>query len=423
MRVAFVVSHFPVLSEPFILNQIVGLLDRGHEVDIYAEFQGDRSKVHPSVETYGLLDRTYYLNPVPDNLLKRATTGLQLLLQQGRFDPALFLRSLNVFKHGTLAASLWLLHTAPSLVQKAPYDIVHAQFGTQGFRGRLLRELNAPWTKLVVTFRGHDISSYVDQQGPQVYKSLFATADFFLANCEFFRQRVIQLGCDPQKIVVHGSGIDCTPFAFMPRSRQPDQPVRIATTGRLVEKKGIEYSLRAIALLAQSHPALEYHIIGAGSLKSEFEQLIQVLGIAHLVTLHGQQPQRELIHILNRCHLFVAPSVTAADGNQDAPVNVLKEAMAMGLPVVSTQHGGIPELVEEGISGFLVPERNAAALAEKLRFLIEHPDLWAAMGQAGRTYVETHYDMNTLNDELIHLYQRLLQTEIMPPALTASIPA
>lgn len=420
LRIAFVVGHFPSLSETFILNQIIGLLERGHEVDIYSEFRGDTSKVHPSVEKYQLLDRTFYLHPVSDNLLERTATGLNLLLQHGQQDPNLFLRSLNLFQHRTLAASLWLLHTAPSLAQKPPYDIIHAQFGTQGFRGRLLRDLCAPWSKLVVTFRGHDISSYVDCYGEKVYQSLFKAGDFFLANCEFFRQRVIQLGCDPQKIIVHGSGIDCSQFAFMPRSLKPQEPVRIATTGRLVEKKGIEYSIRAIGKLAQTRPNLEYHIVGEGPLRSNFEQLIQELGIAHLVTLHGQQPQRELIKILDQCHIFVAPSVTAADGNQDAPVNVLKEAMAMGLPVVSTQHGGIPELVQDGISGFLVPERDADALAERLTFLIDQPDRWEAMGEAGRAYVETHYNMNTLNDELVSLYQHLLNAEPIPQAALAA---
>lgn len=420
LRVAFVVSHFPMLSEPFILNQITGLLDRGHEVDIYSEFHGDATKVHPSVEKYQLLNRTFYLHPVPDSLLSRVASGIRLLLQQGHRDPALFLRSLNGFKYRSLAAAGWLLHTAPSLAQKAPYDIVHAQFGTQGFRGRLLRDLGAPWTKLLVTFRGHDISSYVERYGATVYRPLFQTGDFFLANCEFFRQRVIQLGCDPQKIIVHGSGIDCNQFAFVPRTLTPQEPIRIATTGRLVEKKGIEYSIRAIGKLAPTYPHLEYHIIGEGPLRPHFEQLIQDLGIAHLVTLHGQQPQRELIQILNRCHIFVAPSVTAADGNQDAPVNVLKEAMAMGLPVVSTRHGGIPELVQDGISGFLVPERDADALAERLEFLINHTDRWPAIGQAGRAYVETHYNMNTLNDELVTLYQRLLNAEPIPQAALAA---
>jgi colanic acid/amylovoran biosynthesis glycosyltransferase len=288
----------------------------------------------------------------------------------------------------------------------------------------LLQQLCAPWTKLIVTFRGHDISSYVDEYGTQVYDRLFKTGDFFLANCEFFRHRVIQLGCDERQIIVHGSGIDCSQFAFMPRSIGADGKIYIATTGRLVEKKGIEYCIRAIGKLAQIYPNLEYHIVGDGSLKQPFEQLVQELGIAHLVTLHGQKQQRELIEILNQCHIFVAPSVTAADGNQDAPVNVLKEAMAMGLPVVSTLHGGIPELVEDNVSGFLVPERNADALAEKLGLLIDQPDRWIPMGKAGRAYVEAHYDMNKLNNDLVELYQRLLRSEPMQrqPAIAHSVP-
>ncbi len=102
--------------------------------------------------------------------------------------------------------------------------------------------------------------------------------------------------------------------------------------------------------------------------------------------------------------------MTAQDGNQDAPVNTLKEAMAMGLPVIGTLHGGIPELVKDGVSGFLVPERDADAIANKLSYLIEHPEIWPLMGKAGRTYVESRYDINRLNDELVQIYRQVLMT-------------
>ncbi|MEN9223394.1 MAG: glycosyltransferase, partial [Thermostichus sp. BF3_bins_97] len=111
----------------------------------------------------------------------------------------------------------------------------------------------------------------------------------------------------------------------------------------------------------------------------------------------------------------LAPSVTASDGNQDAPVNVLKEAMAMGLPVISTWHGGIPELVQEGVSGFLVPERDPQALAERLSYLIQHPQRWSEMGRAGRSFVERVFDLETLNDELVRQYQRILREETPEP--------
>ncbi|MEL6164852.1 MAG: glycosyltransferase, partial [Cyanobacteria bacterium J06628_3] len=192
-------------------------------------------------------------------------------------------------------------------------------------------------------------------------------------------------------------------------ARYPDASglISIATTGRLVEKKGIEYAIRAIAEVAQVHPNVEFNIIGDGELKQRFLQVIQELNIGDKVHLKGWRNQKEIISILDETHIFVAPSVTASDGNQDAPVNTLKEAMAMGLPVIGTFHGGIPELVEDGVSGFLVPERDEKAIAQKLIYLIEHPEIWKEMGLSGRKKVETHYDTDKLNSELVEIYQQV----------------
>lgn len=375
MKVAFIVVRFPLLSETFILNQITGLIDRGHEVDIYAYQPGDTSKMHPDVEKYHLLNRTHYV-----------------------FDPKL---SANYF--------LQALKGLVNILGKGSYDIIHCQFGTLGLNALLLRKLGLLKGKLITSFRGYDISRYVQQHGSDVYKELFVKGDFFLTNCDYFKHRLLKLGCDEKKVVVLRSGLDSSKFVFTPRSPHPDGRVRIATTGRLVEKKGIEYCIRAVAKL---HPAqrqnIEYNIIGDGPLKDKFQQLIQELNVSDTVKLLGWKQQQELIEILNNSHIFIAPSVTAADGDQDAPVNTLKEAMAMGLPVISTLHGGIPELVKDGISGFLVPERDADGIAEKLSYLISHPQDWSQMGFAGRACVEEHYDLHKLNDELVEIYQQLL---------------
>lgn len=408
MRVAVIVWQFPVLSETFILNIITGLLERGNEVDIYAHLPGDTSKVHPAVEQYQLLKRTYYVPSIPQNLVLRGWKAIKLLWYNYQKNPLVVLRSLNVFKYGLRSLSLWLVYAMTPLLDKEPYDIIHCQFGTDGLTGMFLRDVGAIKGKLITTFRGYDISTYVKKEGDRVYDHLFRSGDFFLTNCEFFRRRIIQMGCNQKNVLVHYSGIDCTQFAFTLRQPSIDGKIRIATTGRLVEKKGIEYGIRALAKLAKVYPNLEYNIIGDGKLKAEFEKLIQELNIGHLVKLVGQKTQREIIDILDKSHIFVAPSVTASDGNQDAPINVLKEAMAMGLPVVSTYHGGIPELVEDGISGFLVPERDVDALAEKLGYLIEHPEIWPQMGKAGRAYVEKHYDIDKLNDRLIEIYSKVL---------------
>jgi colanic acid/amylovoran biosynthesis glycosyltransferase len=415
MRTAIFVEKFPVISETFVVNQIVGLIKRGHEVDIYCSKNingNDNQKIHPDVEKYHLLEMTHNQIPMPENYIVRFLQGIRLIANNIYKSPLVILRSLNFFKYGRLAASLRLLYSAIYWLNAPEYDILHCQFGTLATDKIILRDLGAIKGKLITCFRGFDISWVLQEYGYDVYDQLFAKGDFFLTNCEFFRNKAIQLGCDPRKIVVHGSGIDCSRFPFKNRYLLPGQKITIATTGRLVEKKGIEYGIQAIAQLADIYPNIEYQIIGDGELKAELQQLMGSLNITDKVKLLGWKTQPEIIHILENADIFIAPSVTAKDGNQDAPVNTLKEAMLMGLPVIATTHGGIPELVQDGISGFLVPERDAEAIAEKISYLIEHPEIWSSMGHAGRAYVEAHYDLNKLNDELVEIYHQVMKNDV-----------
>lgn len=239
MKIAFVVGQFPVLSETFILNQIVGLIECGHEVDIYAlgTAKVDSSKVHPNVEKYRLLDRTYHTLEIPVNRFLRLLKGLMLLSANGYKDPSVWLGSLNVFKHGKQAASLKLLYTVIPLLGRGPYDIVHCQFGTLGLRAMKMRKLGVLNGKLITSFRGYDISKYLKQCGDNVYNQLFNTGDFFLTNCEYFKRRLVKLGCEQRKLVVHRSGLDGSKFVFTSRRLHPNGRIQIATTGRLVEKK------------------------------------------------------------------------------------------------------------------------------------------------------------------------------------------
>ncbi|HEY6104105.1 MAG TPA: glycosyltransferase, partial [bacterium] len=118
--------------------------------------------------------------------------------------------------------------------------------------------------------------------------------------------------------------------------------------------------------------------------------------------------QGEIRRLLEGAHILLAPSVTAQDGDQEGIPNVVKEAMATGMPVVSTRHSGIPELVQDAVSGFLVAERDVDALAERLVFLIDHPETWPEMGRAGRRKVEADFDVEHMHDRLIALYAQVL---------------
>jgi hypothetical protein len=185
LSIAVLVWQFPVLSETFILNQITGLIDRGHNVDIYGlgACPPRPSKVHPDVENYGLLDRVVYIPWVPSNYLVRVLRAVKLLALGLRKDPMVMLRFLNIPRYGKHAASLRLLYGALLFLGRKPYDIIHCQFGPLGLEAAFLRDIGALKGKLVTSFRGYDISRYVKQHGGQIYGDLFARGDLFLPNC------------------------------------------------------------------------------------------------------------------------------------------------------------------------------------------------------------------------------------------------
>ncbi len=407
MKIAFVVPNFPVVSQTFILNQISGLIDLGHEVDILSFGEGDGCTLHPIVQKYNLLSKTTYLWNPKHTWLHRFLKGDAVCWRQFFKSPAKAAASLNVFRFGRKAISMSLLYELDYLSGRGPYDIVHCQFGTLGLKFLPIHEIGAVGGKLVVQFRGYDISQFIREEGENVYKELFKKADFFITNCEFFKKRLISLGCPEDRAEVVYSGIDLHRFTFRSRTFPKDGAVKIGMIGRLVEKKGAEYVIQAVAKLIKNGRKLELVIIGDGPLRKSLSDLCHNMGVEDHVYFVGSKNQAQIIEILSDAHLFAAPSVTAQNGDEDAPVNVLKEAMAMGLPVVSTWHGGIPELVEDGVSGFLVPERDALALEQKFEWLLDHADKWDAMGRAGRACVETRFDMKNLNKQLESIYRKI----------------
>jgi len=413
MRVAFIVNRFPTLSETFIINQITGLIDRGHTVDIFADQPRNDPSVHRDVTEYGLIQRTTYYNRylvTPKPPVKRLASAVALVADQvRRRNPAPVAHALNVARFGKEAVSLRMLHQVKPFLAGGPYDLVHAHFGTSGVLGALLLAIGALRCPLVTTFYGHDITSYVRSEGPQVYAELFHRGTRFLHISAYLREKLVAIGCPPEQLELHRIGVDLERFAFAPRTLAPGEPVRLLTTARLVEKKGLEYSIRAVAQVAARYPGLRYKIVGDGRQREQLQQLIGALGASEWIELCGWKSQDEVRQLYAEAHLFVLASVTAANGDEEGQGLVLQEAQAMGLPVVCTRHNGFPEGMLEGESGLLVPERDVDALAGAIAGLIERPERWPALGRAGRGHVEAHFDNARLNDNLIDIYQRVIE--------------
>ena len=427
LRIAMFVGRFPVVSETFIVRQITGLIDLGHEVDIYADTRAEAgAPIHPEIAKYRLLERTMFMElppetapfemPVwpitgrtwPPGSARSIHNSLRVARAVPKFfrclwvAPRLAFQVLDRREYGSQAASLSALLRLATLCRRpGQYDVLHAHFGPVGNSFRFARELwDAP---LIVSFHGYDFSTVPRKEGARVYQKLFATADAVTVNSDYTRQQVETLGCPAARLHKLPVGLDPDAFPFRERALKPGEPVRILTVARLTEIKGHAFVVRAVAKLRELRAEVHYEIAGDGPLRKELEQLVAELGLRDAVTFHGACDSGEVQRLMAQAHLFVLASVSV-EGDQEGQGLVLQEAQAAGLPVVATTHGALPEGLVPDESGFLVPERNVDALAERLDYLVRHPELWPAMGRAGRKHVETHYDIRRLNSNLVQLY-------------------
>lgn len=421
LRIAYIVGAFPNLSETFVVNQIVGMAVRGHEVDVYTTGAGGGGDVPQDIEQLGLLQHTHCL--AAGSGMRGILETVRLLIGFGWRARRLLWRLLVLFSRDGLEGGLRLCYACLTLTRlhARHYDVIHAQFGPYGVLAAQLVQLGALDGAIVTSFRGYDLMKHL-RVHPDAYRDLFHRGALFLPVSQTLATRLLEVGCSRNKIHVHRSGVSCERLRYR-ESRPSDGEIRVVTVARLVEKKGLSYAIEAVARVLASGKRVSYTVIGDGPLRTELEALVHQLGIEAHVRLAGAKGHTEVLDAVYAADVLIAPSITARDGDEEGVPNSIKEAMAMGLPVIGTRHGGIPELIEDGVAGFLIPERDVAALAERLTYLIEHPDAWPAMSRAARRRIEAEYDIAHLNDELVELYRQAgaprTQSELFRVSATA----
>jgi colanic acid/amylovoran biosynthesis glycosyltransferase len=405
MRIAFIVRQFPAMSESFVLKQIVGLLDCGHDVQIFAELDPRQDSVHDDVLKYDLKSRTRYISTIPRNkLLCRLKTLFLTALAFFR-GPVKLTRALSLnIKRGRKFSYTELYFVFLFLGRR--FDIFQCHFGPAGRVGALLKQTGFKG-KVVTAFHGYDVTSYVNQRGRNIYDTLFDVGDLFTYNSEATKQNLLTLGAPPERLVKLPMGIDVENITFSPRQLDPGQCVNILSVGRLVEMKGREYAVRAIARLVKKFENLSYTIVGDGKLRQPLDKLIDDLGVRKWIHLVGWVDDERLNELYKSSHIFLHPSITASDGNMEGQGVVLLEAQGYGMPVVATKHNAFVETVLDGQTGILAPERDVDMLAEALENLIENSDRWPQMGKAGREHVQHNYDIKTLNRQLVKIFEQL----------------
>ena len=260
-------------------------------------------------------------------------------------------------------------------------------FGEFGDMGPLLVEacerLGLP---LYVMFRGHDATKQMQWASlRRRHRRVFRTAAGVVAESRYLADRVVAAGCPERLVHVVTSGID--PAQFQPGAPEPG---RILHVGRLVEMKAPDIAIRAFARIAPDFPAARLDVVGDGPLRGRCEDAIAAAGLQGRVTLHGAQPHAAIAALARRASIFVLHSVTDPFGQTEGFPVAISEAMASGLPVISTRHSGIPEHVRDGVTGILTAERDEAACADAMARLLCDPAAAAAMGRAGRAYALEH---------------------------------
>jgi len=357
LTVLYPTSMFPTLSETFILEQITGLIDLGHDVKIVAFYRPAEQKFHSQIGEYGLLAKTLYIPKLDKH------PGFE-------FTPEVldFLKDV---------------------------DVIHSHFAAlpTDFAMHASRLLGIPF---IFTAHAYDIFVLAK---PEILSEYASSAARIITISEFNREYILDMIGDKyrDKIEIIRCGIDMDRFS--PGKKAEDNTINILTTGRFVEKKGIPYAVRAFAKLPD-HCKAVLRIIGDGPLNAQIENIISELNIGDRVRLLGSLPQSEVINEMQRADIFILPSVTACNNDREGlPVAIL-EAQAMKLPVVSTFHTGIPEGVLDGRTGYLAPEKAVDILAEKLMVLAKDKKLRLRMGEEGRRHVAQNFN---IRNEIIKL--------------------
>jgi glycosyltransferase involved in cell wall biosynthesis len=387
-RVAYLMSRYPAVTETFILHEMLELSRLGLELDIFPLLGAAQDVRHPGSEE--LSDRVQYPRAFSAEIVRA-----QLYWLSRR--PRRYLRAWARALHGNarspafLARALVVVPRAAAIARRMEQRGVrhaHAHWATHpALAAFVVREL----TGIGYSFTAHAHDLYMDRT---MLGEKTAGARFVVTISHFNRALIHELlgSAAASKTVVIPCGVD--PRLFHPRpARAPDGLFRIACVAGLRDYKGHRWLVEACATLQRRGVPFHCVLAGDGPERRAIEAQIAVSGLRGRVQLLGNQPQDRICALIEESDVMVLPSVVTAKGMMDGIPVALMEAMASGLPVVSTRVSGIPELVQDGRTGLLVPEKDARALADAIHWLFRDPLLARRLAARGREHVLEHYNL------------------------------
>jgi glycosyltransferase involved in cell wall biosynthesis len=305
---------------------------------------------------------------------------------------------LEALMHGGGLNDLLAHRIARTLVDHG-IQVVLAEYGTTADRmAPICRSVGIP---LVAHFHGFDAFKHAVLEEHHGYRTLFATAARMVTPSAHMRDHLVSLGAGSDLIDVIPCGVDLQRFATaVPASVEP----HLLAVGRFVPKKCMADVVNAFRIVHAKYPDARLTFVGDGPDRLAVQGIVASSGLQDAVTFAGVCTHDQVAQLMGRSTLLVQASATAPDGDKEATTLVIAEAMASGLPVVATRHAGIPELLEHGVSGWLVAENDVAALASRIIHVLDHPEQAFEMGRAGRSFVQQRFDQK---EALVHLQEVL----------------
>ncbi len=387
VRVGFLLRMYPRFSQTFVVNEIRELERQGLEVHIASMRLPDEGMFHESV-TQVRAKADYLEQRFVGSMISHLAAQWKLF----RAAPRRFRSAISlVMKHRGIA--LFELCQAAQLIRwarKRRISHVHVHFGTDEADVALLASmLGGPSYSLTL----HAFDIFRDNVDRVLLARKINGSRFTVTVCESNRRFILENipNVDPAKVRVNYNGIDMDEFAPGDEDREA---MSVFSVGRLIEKKGFSFLIRAVALLRDRGLKIACRIAGEGRELKALQEQIRSLGLRDHVSLVGAMRQDEVRSAMQRAACFVLPCVQAKDGNVDALPTVLLEAMACGCPTVSTILSGIPEIIENDVSGMLVEVESVERLASAMESILKNPDFAMRLSEGGRRRAVQRFDVS-----------------------------
>jgi colanic acid/amylovoran biosynthesis glycosyltransferase len=383
--IAYLLKMYPRFSETFVLAELLELERQGARLHVFSlkkpndgVFHADVARLRARV-TY--VPESVLLDPRPYAAAHRETFGRDRRRYVRALGAAAARRRSTTMKHFLRAG-----YIAP-LLRRHGITHVHAHFASSPAAVALhLHRL----TGVSYSFTAHAKDIYIDTTDQASLAAKLRAARFVVTVSDFNRAHLSALAGSNGIVRIY-NGVDLDRFA--PNGVRGDDPPLVLAVGRLIEKKGLSDLVRACALLRARGLSFRCMIVGKGPLERELKRLARELKVGDLVELAGPRPREQLLELYRRASVFAAPCVVGSDGNRDGLPTVLVEAMALGVPVVSTDVTGIPELVENGNTGIVVPQHAPEALADAIERLLDDRLTALALAAGARARIEQEFDL------------------------------